>query len=58
MTGEKFKCTVCGFISETPGEHCGKPLEAVTETPAPAPEAPASNQPPSDENPPMPNLGQ
>ncbi len=53
---EVYKCMVCGFTSETPGEHCGQAMGKQTipdmptdtgstagETAAPKTEAPAES---------------
>ncbi len=47
---DTYKCNVCGFVSATPGDHCGQPMvKQATPASAPAPiptEGPAPTNPP------------
>ena len=48
---ETYKCMVCGFISEMPGEHCGQPMvkQTTVESPAPSPApTPAATEAPAE----------
>ncbi len=44
---ETYKCMVCGFVSETPGDHCGQPMVKQTTPESPTPSstpAPATTE--------------